>query len=165
MSQQCCDWWSDPLPQRNNLVESETLCYWKQQCFLLFFCFRNRTTIVKSKRCNRRTVVVVVVKSKRCCRFAAAIAAAVDVNKGVKNWRRERRNTKRELRWNRKAVSRATWKEQISQAVQTYRVLIRIERDRRREELTWTLTWRIKDVHVNMNVDVKNRRRERRREE
>ena len=45
----------------------------------------------------------------------------------VKNWRRERRNTKRELRRNRKAVSRATWKEQISQAVQTYRVPIRIE--------------------------------------
>ena len=68
----------------------------------------------------------------------------------------------------------------MSQAVQTYRVPIRIERDRRREELTWTLTWRIKDVDVNMNRrddgvfktnvkssadDVKNWRRERRRAE
>jgi len=35
MLQQCCDWWLDPLPQRNNLVESETLCCWKQQCFAL----------------------------------------------------------------------------------------------------------------------------------
>ena len=63
-------------------------------------------------------------------------------------------NLLKRLRQNRKAVSRATWKEQISQAVQTYRVPIRIECDRRGEELTWMLTWRIKDVNVNMNVDV-----------